>query len=258
VGNPGLVGLAYEDVSFKSVDDGLTLRGWFLPSPGGDRVIILVHGINCNKLALGAATLDLASSLVGHGYDVLMFDLRGHGESDGNMVSGGYYEKRDLKGAVEYVRHRGLRQVGVLGFSLGAATSLFAAAEDNDIRAVVSDSSYADLFDVIGPKFSQRTRMPRVLLHPILFVIKIMFGVNFEAVNPVDSVAVISPRPILFIQGTEDDAVSVADASRLLRTSHNPRNQLWIVPGAGHTKSYATSPDEYTNKICAFFDAVLQ
>jgi uncharacterized protein len=257
-GNPGLVGLSYEDVSFKSTIDALTLRGWFLPSPESRRVIIIVHGINSNRLAIGSETLGLVSCIVGSGYNVLMFDLRGNGQSDGNMVSAGVYEKRDLEGAVKFAEQRGMDRVGVLGFSLGAATAILAAAEDSDIHAVVSDSCFADLFDIIGPKFSQRTHAPQALLHPILFAVKFMFGVNFDAVKPVNAVPKIWPRPVLFIQGTDDDGVSIADATRLVRATKNPLTQLWIVPWAGHTKSYATAPEEYTNRICAFFDAALR
>jgi dipeptidyl aminopeptidase/acylaminoacyl peptidase len=257
-GNPGLIGLIYEDVSFPSMDENLTLRGWFLPNEVSEQVIIMVHGDGANRADPTIGMLEIASRLVGGGYNVLMFDLRGCGESDGNMVSGGYYEKRDLEGAVEYAKERGFNHIGVLGFSLGAVTSLIATAEDTDIDAVVSDSSFADLEDIMGPEFSKRTKAPQFFLNPILFMIKIMYRVDFRAIKPVECVTEIAPRPILFIHGEEDETIPVEHAYRLFQASQNSQAQLWIVPGAGHTKSYITHPEEYISRVIDFFDAALK
>jgi fermentation-respiration switch protein FrsA (DUF1100 family) len=218
---PAVLNLTYENVTFQSLDNKLTLHGWFLPSTG-EPVIIMVHGNGYNRDDPTIGTLDIAGQLVKHGYNVLMFDLRGYGESDGNTVSGGYYEKKDLEGAV------------------------------------VSDSSFADLNDIMGPEFTKRTKAPGFFLHPILYVIKIMYGVDFTAIRPVDAVAEISPRPVFFIHGEADDGIPVAHAYRLFQASQNPQNQLWVVPEAGHTRSFKVQPEEYINKVTAFFDTTLK
>ncbi len=186
-----------------------------------------------------------------------MFDLRGHGESDGNRMSAGYYEKRDLLGAVDYMKGRGLERIGVLGFSMGAATALMATAEDDDIDAVVADSSFADLKDMMEPEFSKRTKFPKFFLPPLLFMVKIMYGVDFSAVKPIESVSEIAPRPIFFIHGELDEVVPLEHAYRLQQASQNPQNQLWVVPQAGHVRAYVTHPEEFMNKVTSFFDAVL-
>jgi alpha-beta hydrolase superfamily lysophospholipase len=235
----------------------LTLRGWFLLAANSDRVIIMVHSAGANRADASIGALDIAAGLVAHGFNVLMFDLRGCGESDGDMVSGGYFEKRDLEGAVEYVKGRGFERIGVMGFSLGAVTSILAAAVDKDIDAVVSDSSFADLNDIMRPEFSARTRAPQFFLYPILFMIKIIYGVDFPAIRPVASVADIGPRPILFIHGDADETIPIEHARRLSQAANNPRDELWILPGAGHTQSYKARPDEYMDRITAFFDASL-
>jgi fermentation-respiration switch protein FrsA (DUF1100 family) len=254
---PAVLNLTYENVTFQSLDNKLMLHGWFLPSTG-EPVIIMVHGNGYNRDDPTIGTLDIAGQLVKHGYNVLMFDLRGYGESDGNTVSGGYYEKKDLEGAVTFMKQRGFDRIGVLGFSLGAVTSLLAAAEDKDVDAVVSDSSFADLNDIMGPEFTKRTKAPGFFLHPILYVIKIMYGVDFTTIRPVDAVAEISPRPVFFIHGEADDGIPVAHAYRLFQASQNPQNQLWVVPEAGHTRSFKVQPEEYINKVTAFFDTTLK
>ena len=255
-GSPADNGLAYEDVSFPSFYKELNLSGWFIPAAGSDRVIIMVHGNGGNRNNRHSGALDIAEGLVEHGFNVLMFDLHGHGESEGDTASGGYYEGQDLEGAVAYLKQRGYENIGVLGFSLGAVTALLAAAEDGDIDAVVADSSFADLNDIIGQEFSMRTKAPKFLLHPILFMIKIMYGVDFTAIRPVEVVSKIAPRPILFIHGEADDMIPVEHSQRLLEASQNPGNSLWLVPG-GHTSAYYDFPTEFMERVTDFFDAAL-
>jgi pimeloyl-ACP methyl ester carboxylesterase len=156
-GNPGQWGLGYSDVSFPSAEDEITLRGWYMPAAGSEQIIIVVHGAGGNRADTSIGIPDIIAGLADHGYSVLAFDLRGHGESDGNRISAGYYEVRDLDGAVEYVKTLGYGDIGVLGFSMGAVTSVIAAGENTDIDAVVADSSIADLNDIIGPEFKMRS-----------------------------------------------------------------------------------------------------
>lgn len=257
-GNPALLGLSYEEVSFPSIDDDLTLRGWYLPVQDGEPVIIMIHGADGNRADPSIGMLGIASGLVEHGYNVLMFDLRGHGESEGNRMSAGFYEKRDLLGAVDFVKGRGLERIGVLGFSAGAATSLMGTAESDDIDAVVADSSFADLKDMMEPEFSKRTKFPKFFLGPLLFMVKVMYGVDFNAVKPVESVAEIEPRPILFIHGELDETVPLEHAYRLRDASQSDESQLWVVPEAGHVRAYVTRPEEYISRITTFFDGVLR
>lgn len=256
--NPSALNLTYEDVTFPSLDENLTLHGWLLPGTIDGTVIIMVHGNGYNRDDPTIGTLDIASELVRHGYSVLMFDLRGYGESDGATVSGGYYEKRDVEGAAAFVKQLGYENIGVIGFSLGAVSTLLAAAEDEDIDVVVADSSYADLNDIMGPEFKKRTKAPAFFLRPILFMIDIMYGVDFAAIRPIAAVPEIFPRPILFIHGENDDMIPVAHAERLYEAADNPSDELWIVPGAGHTRSFKTEPQVYIEKVVDFFDENLK
>lgn len=257
-GNPGELGIAYEDVSFPSLDEDIILKGWFLPAEDSDRVIVMVHGNGGNRADASIGMLDIASGLVADGYNVLTFDLRGCGESGGDMVSGGYYEKNDVEGAVNYVKDLGFERIGVMGFSLGVVSSILAAAEDTDIDVLVSDSSFADLADIMGPEFAARTKAPSALLRPILFMVKLMYGVDFTNIKPVEHIEDIAPRPVLFIHGEADEMMKVDHAQRLYEASDNPDNELWLVPGAEHTRAYKTAPEEYMERVTAFFNGALK
>lgn len=80
---PADEGLDFQEVGFKSTD-GLDLKGWWVPGDEPSRAVVLVHGLQGNKA--GEHILQTASVYFGAGYGVLMFDLRGHGESEGKRT----------------------------------------------------------------------------------------------------------------------------------------------------------------------------
>jgi dipeptidyl aminopeptidase/acylaminoacyl peptidase len=258
--NPASHGLEYEDVSFPTEEDGATLRGWYLRAKTGDRCVIMTHGGEYHRADPNIGTLGIAEALVAHGYDVLMFDLRGHGQSDDGRMSGGYYEKRDLEGAIGYVEGRGIvpQRILLLGFSLGAAASLLAAADHAELPAVVADSCWADLMDLIRSQINRRRGMPGILTPLIPRVAKAVYGVDIDETRPLDAVSKIAPRPMLFIHGELDRTVPVESALRLRHAGNSDNSKLWVVPEARHVGSYRARPEEYITRITAFFDQALK
>ena len=255
---PALCGLDYEEISFSSRVDELTLYGWYIPAEDSQEVIIMVHGAEQHRADPNIKMVDVACGLVEHGYNVVMFDTRGHGESEGDRMSAGYFEVRDLGGAVDYVMDLGFDDIGVLGFSMGGVTAILTAAEDDDIDVIVSDSAYADLNDMLEPQFAERTSFPTFFLRPLLFMVKMMYGIDFTDIKPVEVVGDIAPRPILFIHGELDDTVPVAHAHSLLAASANMQNQLWVLSDVGHVEAYASYPEDYMDMVTAFFDDALK
>jgi len=250
---PADFGLEYVDVSFTS-RDGLMLRGWWLERQEGQPVIIVVHGSEGNRAHPPERNLGIAGDLVNHGYSVLMFDMRGHGESEGKHISAGYHERYDVLGAVDYIRQRGIEtKIGVLGLSMGAAASLMAAAESKEIAAVVADGGYADIVSIFESEFSARSSLPRFFIPIILFVANRMYDIDFTAIKPEEAVSELS-IPVFIIHGEQDDMVPVAHAYRLKEASQHPDSRLWILPEAAHSNSYLVRPAEYMERVTAFFD----
>jgi len=254
--SPADFGLEYMGVSFPS-RDGLMLRGWWLEADDDNPVIVLVHGSGDNRAHPAERMLGIAKDLVSYGYNVLMFDMRGHGESEGKHTSAGYYERNDLLGAIDYIRQRGIKsRIGVLGFSMGAATSLMAAAESEEIDAVVADSAYADIVSIIDSEFAARSNLPKFFMPIILFMTRNIYNIDFTAIKPEEAVREIS-APIFIIHGGQDDMVPVQHAYRLKEASQNPDSELWIVPEAQHANSYLVRPAEYRERVISFLDEVL-
>ena len=137
--SPTEFGLAYEDVEFPSRGGDISLKGWLIGEAGEGPAVIVIHGLNTNRAHENG--LRIARSLFDGGYTVLLFDLRAHGDSGGERVSGGFHEKDDMLGAYDFLVERGVSpgRVGVLGSSMGAAIALLGAPEEPGIRAVVAD-----------------------------------------------------------------------------------------------------------------------
>ncbi len=244
------VGIDYENVSFPSRVDEMTLKGWYMP--GGDSCIIIVTGGWDNRINENIRILEITGNLVSNGFSVLLFDKRGRGESDGKAMLL-VHTAKDIGGALDYVRNRGHTTAYLLGYSAGAASSIMFAAE-NDITALVSDSSFADLDEMLVrgivdrgyPEFFARVFSPGAFL-----VARIVYG--YESVNPIEVVVDVS-CPILFIHGEVDHFIPVNDVYRLYQASNNPFDEMWVVPDADHCQEYNTNPTGYIDRLIAFFD----
>lgn len=252
--SPESVGLVYEDISFPSRVDHVTLRGWYI-SGEGPSTIIVANGGHQNRVDPRIGTLELAKDLVSEGYNILLFDFRGRGESEGEGLIL-THTGRDLGGAVDFIRARGCSSMGIMGFSTGGAESLvFAAEEDEDIAAIVSESSFASVTEQFVREATKQKGLPELLarfLAPgVCLMAKVIYG--YEVVNPVDRVADVS-CPVLFIHGELDDSVPVTDAYKLYQASSNPANCLWVVANAGHCEGYKTDPTGYIDRVAAFFE----
>jgi pimeloyl-ACP methyl ester carboxylesterase len=251
------MGIPVEAVQFASAIDNIPLKGWLMGA-GAGQTIILLHAKDGTRDDPTIGLPDVARALVQHGYRVLAFDFRGHGESGGNRVSIGAIEPRDVAGALKYLKTRGITSVGVLGFSMGAATALNSAAEHPEIRVVVTDSAFADFDELMGTEIPKEGGVPNFFNPGIEFMAWTMFGMDMGNNKPARSVARLGDRPILLIHGTADNYVPLSHAYKLQKAgAADPNLQLWIVPGAEHVRAFRLIPDEYLRRVIGFFDANL-
>jgi fermentation-respiration switch protein FrsA (DUF1100 family) len=259
---PASAGLAYSDVSFPSSQGGITLSGWFMPAGQSTRTIILAHGYNEHRLGETAA-LPIARILVHNGYNVLAFDFRGEGHSGGDLVSIGEYEPYDVRGAIQYIQQRFAGQqprIGLLGFSMGAISVLRAAGADpSGIDAILSDSAIADLYQYLQGNAQKWTHLPSFPFNQlILWEAPLVVGLDASKVRAIDAVRSLSHTPVLFVAGLADDTVPSSNSVDLYHAAPNPQDQLWLVPGAGHTDAFDAAPAAYTSHMLAFFGRYLQ
>jgi pimeloyl-ACP methyl ester carboxylesterase len=244
-------GLAYEDVTLTT-GDGLSLKGWYLPSRNR-AAIILLHGYGGSRLEM----LDRAALLAKHGYGVLLYDERASGESGGDQRTFGWLDVNDVALAVAYLQNRldvDSQRIGIHGFSIGGQIALRAAAQSDQIKAIVAEEpGFARISDVpdmpglmdnfydvgywLGERWlSLRTRAP------------IPAGV-------VDDLKHMTPRPILFTATGQDYGRALV--RHLYEQSSEPK-EWWEVPETNHGGSLRARPEEYEQTVVGFFDRVLK
>jgi putative redox protein len=181
---------------------------------------------------------ELAEPICAKGFAVLIFNFRGAGASGGNLDILGW--TRDLKAMIDYLSTLpgvDKSRLSLLGFSGGAAVSVYVASQDNRVSSVVACACPAEF------TFFTQTDNPWSLIDHFRsinvirdndFPSSVQEWLNgFELVKPIDYVAGISPRPLLLVHGSQDETVEVGHAHRLYAQAGEPK-QLIIVEGAGH------------------------
>ena len=251
---PGDHQLSFEN--FSVVSDGLTLKGWFIPVQDASKKskappIILTHGWggNSEKMLPHAEYLNRA------GFNVILYDLRGHGDSDSVELTSLNRMLGDFDKIVEYVLSRAEvaeNAIGLMGHSIGAAASILQASQDKRIKAVVSSSSFAD-FDYLA---EQTLRSRGLRRFPFQFFVKIFWrklaGVVLETISPVDQIGKISV-PLLLIHGDEDEVISAAEFEKLSKSARTAEKVL--LEGVGHSDLYLHA--EFRKKVTEFFKSNL-
>lgn len=250
--SPWELDVPHDSVEFRT-EDGITLRGWWFPRVDSSSVIIGCPGHRRGKHDL----LGIGSALWRDGHNVLLFDFRGCWDSDPAPQSLAYKEIPDLHAAIAYVSSRIPRaRIGIIGYSMGAAVAILVAASNSSVAAVVADSAFATMRDVIAHQFRRRNLPPHLVLPLTEEYNRWRYGYRFAAVRPIDVVGEVSPRPILIIHGALDSTTPLSHASRLYDAAAEPK-ELWIVEGAEHCGAYFDNRTAYVARVSDFFARAL-
>ncbi|PCI19715.1 hypothetical protein COB64_03315 [Candidatus Wolfebacteria bacterium] len=266
---PGDLGLDFEEVSFVT-KDGIRLRGWFILrqdsgqvplqteevpidkidrgstiSQGdiGTKTIILLHGYPADK-----GNILPTMSFLNQTYNLFLFDFRYLGQSGGTYTTIGARETEDLKAAIHYLKSRDIEEVGVWGFSLGGAVALMTAQGAPEIKAIVSESSYASLA-LLAPELY---RIP-ILRYPLGYLsglwAKLFLGINTKKVSPAAAAKNLT-IPVLVIHSKKDDVIPFSHAVRLQESlEDNSKAEFWFQENLRHGEFDA----EYQARILDFF-----
>lgn len=246
-------GLRPMEVTFTS-SNGTSLAGRFFAGHNG-ATVVLVDGYGGNQDEM----LPLADALGKADFSVFTYDTRGCGRSGGSVTFGAS-ETENLVSAVDYLVARpdvNSGRIGALGFSMGAATTVMAAARDARIKAVVDDSGWANAYGWLRPRARDIVLRPNAPFSPLsLRFVELRTGARLALLRPVDVIARISPRPILIIHGDSDATVPPAEGDRNFAAAMEPK-ALWRIPGAEHDDTVGLVDIGYADRVVTFFGQAL-
>ena len=259
----------YQDVTFSSRQPAgsqpIAISAWWVPADGASSseapAVVFVHGrSSCKKdwnVLIPAAMLHRA------GLGVLLIDLRNQGSSTitDKRYYGGLVEDQDVEGAIDWLEsQRGVTSghIGLFGASLGAASVIFAAEHDPDVAAVWSDSSYADTRQRVEEELVQ-DHYPKELSYAGGLIAKLVGGHDIYAESPLTAMAGLTGRQLFIAHGGDDQITYVHHAHDLYdaAVADGVNVQLWIVPGAGHTRELLVQPGEFEQRMDRFFEQSL-
>lgn len=240
----------YESVTFMTAD-GVHLFGWHIPSQNGATVILL-HGYGGDRLGM----LVHARMLFSNGYGILMYDQRASGQSEGDRRSWGWQDVSDVRAALDFLQeHRpaDAGRIGILGCSTGAEIAIGAAAQFEEIQAVVADGAFFatardtlppyDLVDWLGWPF-----------YPLFLKLTEWQSGTSAPISLNEAVSKIAPRS-LFLIASGEDGYEQWRAQQYYERAGEPKD-YWVVD-APHCGGPSVQPLEYERRIVNFFDRAL-
>jgi fermentation-respiration switch protein FrsA (DUF1100 family) len=251
---PNDFGMEYEDVTVTN-PDGMTLAGWFIPSQNG-AVIIMQHGYKSTRDEL----LNEAQMMQAHGYGVLVTSVRAHDQSEGELITLGYYEMQDMEAWYQYLISRDdidPDKIGIIGNSYGGMLSIQYAAQNENIKAVVANCAFSSMSDTVSTSVRHFTGLPDFPFVPlIVFWAENMTGIQMEEIDTTQWIPDISPRPVFLMQGGKDTVIS-PESGQILYDAANEPKELWFDPELGHVGFDKERAEEYEARVSAFFDQYL-
>ncbi len=247
---PNHLGVAYEDVSFRTAD-GLRLEGWYIPSRNGAAVIAFPGRSGPQKQA---------RMLARHGYGVLLFDRRGEGRSEGEPNAWGWGGDADIKAAIAYLRRRpdvDPDRIGGLGRSVGGELMIETAAETDELAAVVSEGAGArsikETMDHDEPALSKWTLGAAM---GVARTAAVAVSANQAPPANLKALAAKVDQPLLLIA-----APNSPNGEKLNRgyvRAAGDSATLWEIPESKHVGGLEARPAEYERRVVGFFDRALR
>lgn len=237
--------------------DGLTLRGRYYEFSPTAPIEIMMHGYH------GNLERDLCGGIfraLNIGHSVLVYDHRGSGKSDGNVITFGINESRDCRRWIDFVLKEINKDAKIIlsGVSMGAATAMITSAYEDlpeNVVGIVADCGYTSAKAIIK-KVIRDMKLPPNLLYPFVKLGARLFGgFNVDEFSPIEQVKK-SKVPTIFVHGDEDYFVPLEMSKENFEASSATKKELYIVKGAAHGLAYIIADDKYLEKLTEFFDYV--
>ena len=248
---PDQYGMDYENIEFRT-SDNVDIKGWFIPKESSNKLLIFVHVGSFNRHGLIPANqgliklydkevemLKTAKNYHNQGYNIILFDLRNHGESGSNRNNGlftvGLDESKDISGLMHYIKRNdklNKMEIYIAAFCTGANSVIIAMSKEKetfkDVKALVSIQAVTmDVFNKVYLR-TRLTSIGSIILMPVIrFWVKLLTGYETTDMSPKDYVKDI-PCPTLFIQAKHDPWTEAQDYQTIYDNAPQPKKLILL------------------------------
>ncbi|GMA47218.1 alpha/beta hydrolase [Tetragenococcus muriaticus] len=233
-------------------EDGLKLSAIFIPSEEQDgKTAILAHGY----MDTAESMAEYAKMYHDMGYNVLVPDARGHGQSQGDYIGFGWHERKDYLQWIDQVltRQGNDETITLYGVSMGAATVMMVSGESlpANVVSIIEDCGYASVEEELSYQLKDQFDLPAFPLISITSAVtKVRAGYFFGEADVTKQLAK-NHLPMFFIHGKEDKFVPFSMLEEVYQATEAPKEK-WEVDHAAHADSYKQDPDLYQKKVHSF------
>ena len=244
-------------VETLTIEKDVTISaGYFEAEEPTHRTVILIHGYRGRHEGMYA----YAYNYLQEGWNVLMPDLRGCGESGSDYIGMGWTDREDMLSWIDSLVERDAEAEIILhGVSMGGATVMMTSGEEtpDQVKAFVEDCGYTSVWDIFKSELGLRFHLPAF---PILDVAsalaKLQADYSFKEASALEQVKKCE-KPMIFFHGSEDNFVPFDMEHVLYEAKPGDNKKEVIAEGAGHGESVYLLGDDYWEDIFEFVEAYM-
>ena len=228
--------------------DGYRLWAQRLINPvPAQRCVIISHGYTDNYFG----ALKYAKNYLDLGFDVVVYDLRGHGNNKRTYCTYTVRERQDLLAVIRAVKERWPRYgvLGLHGESLGAATSVACLEKHPPVDFVVADCGFSEIKSVLKGSVKRMHVSARMLNLTALWA-RLRCGCTYRDMRPIESLR-DNRVPILFFHGDADELIAPRHSLEMAKATKGP-SEVRLIHGAPHAYSVLQAPEEYREVLTTF------
>ncbi len=262
----------WDNVSIAVPNEPITLAAWVMEHDTNDPWVIVVHGIRSCKANHEA--LIPAAWLYQAGYNVILFDMRDHGNSttEDGLVSAGQREHRDVLAVWQWLQDtKGAEpeHIGAVGISMGAGAVTIAFEQEPRLQSVFLESPYSSMGNVIEEELVF-AGFPTFLKEAALFAGKVSSGDNLVKYEPIEAMNTVGNRSVYVTHSLEDVRINTYHGKEMCEAAQASVNddglvECWFESSAvahndgdpdgilSHITLMLTQPDEYRERMLTFF-----
>lgn len=245
---------------FKQIDkeqlsminkDGIKLNGYYIHNDNARFMAILIHGHQSCAFRMKRYVEALINHFQCH---IFIPDLRGHGDSEGEIVGFGYLDADDIEEWIQILAKKSSLPIVVLGVSMGGATVCQLSSKDiRQVACLIEDCSFDTLYNQIAHVMKHEYHLKlKPMKKMISRILKRKSGYTLDDVQPIQHVKKAT-KPMLFIHGQEDDYIPIEMMHRLYEACTSEKRKVEIAH-ANHAESIKVDPDTYIQEVKSFIE----